>query len=223
MVGREIVVTARASPLGHEHMRSKPSLSNDAFRIESREQRLTAFIANALDRVAGQRSDGILLVARTPDSCVARAIFELSHVLAERGIGANIVFAASTAIAMGEEWKLQFHPGFSHEIRMITNPRFLAAHEQLVIGTDAVWFGDSMRREPDKRDAFSSFSTVAIETARARWTFGRLWSSAEPVYAHNYGANSATTLAGDPNAHAANVLSTGTAEISAQWEVRERR
>jgi len=204
-------------------MRSKPALSNDAFKIETREQRLTAFISDAVDRTAGDRTDGILLVARAPDSCVARTIFELSHVLAERSIGAHIVFASSSAVASGEEWKLSFHPGFTHEIRMIANPRFLAAHEQLVIGADAVWYGDSMRREPDKRDAFSSFSTVPTETTRARWTFERLWSSAEPVYAHRYGDNPSTLPVGHQPAQAATTMATGATEVSAQWEGRARR
>lgn len=165
-------------------MRSKPPVASDALRMETREERLKAFMSEALEQTPGARPDAILVVARSPESAVARAIFALSPSLAARSIGARMVFASSSAMASGEVWQLSFDRGFAHEIRLVANPRFLAAHEQLVIGDGAVWFGDSMRREPDKRDAFSSYSRDGAEALRARQTFARLWAGAEPLYVH---------------------------------------
>ena len=42
------------------------------------------------------------------------------------------------------------------EFRVLGDPRFGAAHEQLVVGTH-VWTGDCLRRDPNKRDAFEVY------------------------------------------------------------------
>lgn len=157
---------------------------HDPQQPDDRQQRLEDFITTALAGTPGQRPDDLLIVARSPASLVARAVFAQSAHLAARAIGARFVFASSPALASGETWQMAFDPGFAHEIRLVANPRFLAAHEQLVIGESAVWYGDSMRRDPDKRDAFSSWSHDAAESLRARQTFARLWRGAEPLYAH---------------------------------------
>ena len=49
------------------------------------------------------------------------------------------------------------------EVRWAANPRFLDAHEQLVVGDTASWTGDCMRRDPEKRDAFQSFNPDCTE------------------------------------------------------------
>ena len=68
------------------------------------------------------------------------------------------------------------------EVRWAANPRFLDAHEQLVIGESASWTGDCMRRDPEKRDAYQSFNSNCLEaTGWARISFERLWGSAEPL------------------------------------------
>ena len=42
-----------------------------------------------------------------------------------------------------------------------------------------------MRREPDKRDAFSTFAVDApSQVAQARFAFSRVWSMADPLYVH---------------------------------------
>ena len=81
---------------------------------------------------------------------------------------------------------MAFNSGFVHETRIVSEPRMLDGHEQLVIGADHVWYGDSMRREPDKRDAYSAFSPCdAVAGGRALATFARIWAQAAPVYVHS--------------------------------------
>lgn len=68
------------------------------------------------------------------------------------------------------------------ELRWAKNPRLLDAHEQLVIGADASWTGDCMRRDPMKRDAFHSFNTDCPEaTGWAHVSFERIWQASSPL------------------------------------------
>jgi hypothetical protein len=68
------------------------------------------------------------------------------------------------------------------EIRWAQNPRLLDAHEQLVIGANAAWTGDCMRRDPTKRDAFESFNTDCPEAAGwAHVSFERIWQVSSPL------------------------------------------
>ena len=203
-------------------MRSKTPPATHRFQPEDRQQRLEDFITTALDDIGGARRDAVLLVARSPESVVARAIFTRSPLLAARGIGARIVFAASQAVVSGETWQMSFDPGFAHEIRLVTNPRFLAAHEQLVIGDGAVWFGDSMRRDPDKRDAFSSFTRDAAETTRARQTFTRLWTGADPLYVHDHDGAGPTLPLIDQAPAGAHHLPPETLDSLRAWQASNR-
>ena len=151
---------------------------------EDREHKLREFVQVGVAE-AGAAGEPILLVARCPDSLSTRLLFALSAELAASGVAARIVFAGAPLVATGEAWNLSFDPAFRHEIRLLRDPRYLDGHEQMVVGTSSVWFGDSMRREMDKRDAFSSFIAGNPETAgRARVTFERLWTAAEPLYQH---------------------------------------
>jgi hypothetical protein len=58
----------------------------------------------------------------------------------------------------------------------------LSAHEQLVLAPDRAWIGDSMRREPSKRDAYESFAAGCAETAtNAARSFEKIWRASAPV------------------------------------------
>ena len=200
-------------------MRSTLTPLLDPQQPDDRQQRLEDFMTTALAGTPGRRLDDLLIVARSPASLVARAVFSLSAALATRAIGARIVFAASPAIGSGETWQMSFDPGFAHEIRLVANPRFLAAHEQLVIGDAAVWYGDNMRRDPDKRDAFSSWSHDATESLRARQTFAHLWRSAEPLYARHLETGSTPPQQG---ATTSQVLAAETIDALKSWSPLNR-
>lgn len=151
-----------------------------------RELQLKDFIEAGTASLTRETSQSILLIARSPDSAAAAALLAVSGTLAQRGISARIVFISAEA---GTNWNLSFSPGFCHEVRLGTDFRLLDAHEQLVIGDCAVWFGDSMRREPERRDAFIHFSPANAELARrGRFTFEALWEGCKPLYRHSFQA-----------------------------------
>ncbi|MFV0295744.1 MAG: hypothetical protein ACK5JT_06450 [Hyphomicrobiaceae bacterium] len=123
------------------------------------------------------------MLATSPSSPVMTALLSLSGMLAERGLGARIVLAGGAIAAANETWNLVFSAGFDHEIRLTTNPRILDGHEQLIIGDRSFWFGDCMRRNPGKIDAFEMYKTDVRDQVRAaRNAFGHLWDGAQPVY-----------------------------------------
>ena len=150
---------------------------------EERESTIKAFIRGALDESATGREDAIALLARSPTSPVVGVLLALSDELAERGVGACIVLAGGATAAEDETWSLSFSAKFVHEIRLTNNPRILDGHEQLIVGDRSVWFGDCMRRDPLKRDAFASFLADDAAAARSgRFAFRQLWLGAQSIY-----------------------------------------
>lgn len=180
-------------------MHSKTPARSVDLQPEERLRQLEAFVSSAVESIGQDREDAILLVARSPESPIARAVFSLSGALARRGLGGRIVFACSEAMAAGDVWQLSFDGNFNHETRLLPDPRALGAHEQLIIGDSALWFGDSMRRDPTKRDAFQSF-TQGDDAATARRTFARLWQTSLPLYGHAAGEMSPAAGAGTATA-----------------------
>lgn len=150
---------------------------------EERENSIIAFIREALDESTRGRDDAIALLARSPSSPVVKALLTLSDELAERHIGAAIVLAGGATAAEDETWSLSFSARFIHEIRLTSNPRVLDGHEQLIVGDRSVWYGDCMRRDPLKRDAFMTFLPNDIVAARgSRFSFRALWGGAQSIY-----------------------------------------
>jgi len=150
---------------------------------EERENSLRAFISGSLDETATSRADGISLLARSPSSLVMTALMAMSDELAERRIGVALVLAGGTIAAENETWNLTFSTNFVHEIRLTSNPRILDGHEQLIVGDRSIWYGDCMRRDPAKRDAFSMSLPDNREAVRAaRFAFRALWERAQSIY-----------------------------------------
>ena len=150
---------------------------------EERETKIKSFIRDALDDGSSGREDAIAVLARSPSSPVVSALLALSEELAQRRIGATIVLAGGATAAEDETWSLSFSARFIHEIRLTCNPRVLDGHEQLIVGDRSVWYGDCMRRDPDKRDAFVSFLPDDPAAARAcRFAFRELWRGAQSIY-----------------------------------------
>ncbi len=150
---------------------------------EERESSIKAFIADALDETMSGRGDAIALLARSPSSPVVAALLGLSEELAARRIGAAIVLAGGATASEDETWSLSFSAKFVHEIRLTSNPRVLDGHEQLIVGDRSVWYGDCMRRDPMKRDAFASFLPNDVAAVRAsRFAFRSLWTRGQSIY-----------------------------------------
>lgn len=159
-----------------------PQLTETQIR-EERETRLRSFILSNLDALHDFSGETIAVLARSPASPVARAVLDLSGTLAARGVAAQIILSGGATAHENETWSFEFSADFVHEIRLTTNPRILDGHEQLVIARNALWYGDTMRRDPLKRDAFERFPTDQRDAARAaRATFARLWDIAVAIY-----------------------------------------
>jgi len=79
---------------------------------------------------------------------------------------------------MADETSTAPHP----EIRWAKTPTLMDAHEQLVLGAMMSWSGDSMRREPSKRDAFELFRSSCEQSAEYGLRgFNMLWDASEVI------------------------------------------
>lgn len=182
-------------------MRANPPPFKPFETKEERESKIRDFITAALDERANGIEDAIAVLAQSPESPVMKALLGLSEVLAERRIGAAIVLAGGATAAANETWSLSFCSRFAHEIRLTSNPRILDGHEQLVLADRSIWYGDCMRRDPSKRDAFAIFLADAPEAARqGRMTFARVWERAQSIYRNGALSSVVVTTAAEASA-----------------------
>lgn len=146
---------------------------------------LSQFIAKDLDSRASHgpyvTAGCYLLIARSPNSPVAQALRAHAARLASMSIRVRAIFSevesGSAGAAIGS---VPF--ATPSECRLARDPRLHAAHEQLVLAPDCAWIGDSMRREPSKRDTHERFAAGCPETAtNATRSFERMWRIAVPV------------------------------------------
>ena len=139
--------------------------------------KLSEFIARDMDTRAArglQTAGGLyLLVARSPESPVAQALRAHAIGLTAMGIRTHAIFSEIEPAHAGTMPPPFAQPG---ECRVVRDQRLLAAHEQLVLAPDYAWIGDSMRREPSRRDTFERFAPASTEVAmQATRSFERLW------------------------------------------------
>jgi len=147
---------------------------------EHKEERLNAFIA---DKLSGASPDGevaspcYLLLVRSNESPVMRALSAQADALAKANIGLKVIFAIPSDAAA---WP---HQLVGHiEARVLRDARLMEAHEQLWIDNETAWIGDCMRRDPSQRDAYECCALNSTETARSVLsTFKRIWQKAEPT------------------------------------------
>jgi hypothetical protein len=161
-----------------------PSLLH-GLSIAEKVGKLTAFIGDDLDARAahGMNVAGgcYLLVARSPDSPVAQALRSHAERLAASGIRVRAIF---TEVDASQPVHLKAPFSTPSECRLARDPRLLAAHEQLSLAPTCTWVGDSMRRDPAKRDALERFAANCAQTgAHAARSFESLWRTTVPLYA----------------------------------------
>jgi hypothetical protein len=161
-----------------------PSLLH-GLSIAEKIAKLTAFIGADLDNRSahGMHVAGgcYLLVARSPDSPVAQALRAQAARLADCGIRVRAIF---TEVDAAKPAHLMAPFSMPSECRLARDPRLLAAHEQLSLTPTCTWVGDSMRREPGKRDALERYAASCPQTgAFAARSFESLWRSTVPLYA----------------------------------------
>lgn len=167
-------------------MRLKAPDRMDVIKKEDKEARLVQFIARDLEARKAAPSptarNEYLLVLRSAESPVARALTTLAADIAASGLSVRTVIVQVSAESIDRDVKLA--KAFAAGIRIVRDIRLLDAHEQLVVNNAAAWIGDCMRREPAKRDAFEQYAEDRAETARwAEVSFERLWSMAEDIVA----------------------------------------
>jgi hypothetical protein len=153
-------------------MRFSARFQTEGPHQDDKQARICNFIRQYLT-AGGDCSRTVLVVARSAQSPVLQALHTVVRDGIIPGIEARVVVADDEAGAVaGESGEL------ACDVRTANNPRLLDAHEQLIVG-DAAWYGDSMRRDPMKRDAFECFvANDRVATRQARATFDKLWHSA---------------------------------------------
>ncbi len=166
-------------------MRLKASTTMLVVRKEEKEARLRNFIEKDLaDRraapaPAGVGADGYSLLALSTESPAAKALLALAPEAAAHGLEIRIIFMThDPANAVTGTTALDSFAGL--RCRLVTDPRLLDAHEQLVLGEHRAWIGDCMRREPSRRDALENYSEDCATTAVwAQRAFERIWVAAD--------------------------------------------
>ena len=168
-------------------MRLRPPLRMSVTRRGEKEQRLGEFVGDYLAEVQQARSQPgaeILLVARSVESPVVKAIAAQAAEIVAAGYSVRMIVAQTDADAMPRGWALSDAVEVDCEVRWARKPRLIEAHEQLVLGPQTCWIGNSMRREPAKCDAYETYIDDCAKTAAsAMVSFERLWQTSEPLLA----------------------------------------
>ena len=124
----------------------------------------------------------VLLLARSVESPIARALASEAGDLVAAGLSVRVIFARIERLSEACLWPGSDRRSLVAEVRWARNPRLLDAHEQLVLGPARVWIGDSMRRDPSVRDAYECHAEGCLETARRTiLAFERVWAASEPL------------------------------------------
>ena len=146
-----------------------------------KEARLRDFIGEAIAS-RGENPLGeicVTLFVRNPDSPVARALHaawsegrtETARFLILMGDTNTDEPSAPSVLDMTDA-----------EYRVLADPSFAPAHEQLTVGSTHVWIGDCLRRDPAKRDAFEIYHpNDAASSVFAIASFDKLWSRGRPL------------------------------------------
>lgn len=149
----------------------------DAVRKEQKSERLEAFILRCMAAERAAVGDLVVSVlARDADSPVVKALFARAALDADLRI--DILFT-SGGLDGSPEVLLERVPDRSR-CHVSPDPRLRDAHEMLLIGGEAVWMGDCMRRDPLRCDSYELYSGSCARTAaRFRLFFERLWRAAD--------------------------------------------
>ena len=100
----------------------------------------------------------LTVILRSASSGPAQALILKARDLGRTGVAAKVIVAQldpEEDVRKLYACLSELSPrGRAHELlRWARNPRLLDAHEQVTYGTSLCWWGDSMRRDADKRNA----------------------------------------------------------------------
>ena len=164
-------------------MRATTASRMQVVKKEEKEGKIKDLIKRDIERRsqgnAGDSEPTYLLIARSAESPVAKAIESLAPDLRAAGIHILAVLLSDTSAAPAALSGLALA---GQGLRCLNDVRYLEAHEQLVLGSSTVWIGDCMRRDPSRRDAYECHADDAEPIAAcARTSFFRMWRSARPM------------------------------------------
>src|SRR5262245_42726905 len=155
----------------------RPPVRASISRHGEKEQRLRQFVLQHIG-TGPERSHKLMVVARSLDSPVVKAIAGLDQMIAAAGGSVRLILAQIDDEAQCQAGALRCR----HEIRWARHPRLIEAHEQLVLSPQTCWIGDCMRRDPSKCDAFENYVEDCGEAAGcAAVSFERLWFASTPL------------------------------------------
>lgn len=186
-------------------------------RRDEKHQQLEQLIEFFLDRVhadIGKKpcERSVTLLARSPASPVAEVLLENARDLIDAGGQLQVLFAGLEPSERLGDWLdplvVTGENSVSAVVRWAKNQMLLEAHEQLVLGEQMSWSGDSMRRDPLLQDSLELFEPACRQAARhASMAFRAIWKCSQPipsrlsrshageVHASGLGANEAAELA----------------------------
>jgi hypothetical protein len=141
-----------------------------------------------IGRIEAHRDEprDLTMILRSASSGPAQALILKARDLARAGITAKVIVAKLDPEEAARKLYAclsQLCPrGRAHELfRWARNPRLLDAHEQVTYGIALCWWGDSMRRDADKRNALSLIEDAAGTHRLGHLAFKALWSASAIV------------------------------------------
>ncbi len=165
-------------------MRLTTSSSMHVIKKEEKEAKLANFISEAIrEQTTGAETAKICsIVAHSQTSPVIHAAAAMIEELTAAGFVVQVVLA-NMAKVEDENTLFAMNKLAAHGCcRVLKDRRLLDAHEQLVIGKNISWIGDSMRRDPLKSDSYERYANNDSNITRwATSSFERLWLCAKPL------------------------------------------
>jgi hypothetical protein len=159
-------------------MKSAPRM--DVVKREAKEDKLKEFISAHLATMTVSEPTTWSLIARSSHSPVVKALNALAPEIAKAHVTVRAILAVLDNGAVDAQADTMML--CATECRVAGNPRLIEAHEQLVLSATTCWIGDSMRREPDKRDAYECYAADHALTAKWSTTgFNRLWAASDAI------------------------------------------
>jgi len=160
-------------------------------RHQEKQENMSRLAGFFLDRLSVQESATleqrtVTLIARSPASPVARSMLSVAREAKALSVRFQVAFCHLEPTDLVADWSELRDDVVGTaplaELRWARLAGLTDAHEQMVLGLALSWHGDSMRRDPETRDAFETFETFNTEAARrASAAFKGLWCRATPL------------------------------------------
>lgn len=164
---------------------SSPASNDDSAELNYFFDILDHFLSILKSETSTQNPQ-LTLIARSPESNIAKAIFNYREKFQEHNAEFKIIFAHLNNPECLYEWLL---PETSlcgktpaQNIRWARRTNLVDAHEQLTLSNKCSWSGESMRREVSSRFGYYIFDKDCPKAAiRGERSFNALWKISENI------------------------------------------